>query len=293
MNRLHNKCLIASCGLHGLLAVVLIVAPAFLRSAPKLPDTPSVLEFIPAKLVDAKVPGGQPKPVAPAPAVAAAPPSAAPPPPRVEPTPPSVKKEPVLEKPVEKAALIPAEPKEVKKVPPKNTLDKPKIQIADTSKPTKRNDDSRKRAEQEREARAEQERAAKAQASARADLLRNAVSGLSAAFSSGLRFEPAGPGGEAFANYGQAVITAYQNAWVLPDDVTDDNHIVGVTVTIARDGFVRHASVLKRSGNASVDRSVQNALNRVKFIAPFPNGAKDFERTFNIDFNLKTRRQIG
>ncbi|MBI3877000.1 MAG: TonB family protein [Verrucomicrobia bacterium] len=292
MRRLQTKCFIASCGLHGLLLGVVAVGAAFLVTKPNTPETPPVLEYIPAKLVDSALHGGgQPKPIPPAPAPAP-PPTAPPPAQKVEPAP-LPKKEPVIEKPPVKEALLPAELKEAKKPPAKTVPEKSRMQIADTSKLTKRHDDSKKRAEPEKESLAEQERNTRALAQARADKLKLAMSDLNSSLSPGLRFEPAGPGGEAFANYGQAVITVYQNAWVLPDDVTDDNQIVGVTVTIHRDGSVLHASILKRSGNASVDRSVQNALNRVKFIAPFPDGAKESDRTFNIDFNLKTRRQIG
>ena len=44
-----------------------------------------------------------------------------------------------------------------------------------------------------------------------------------------------------------------------------------------------------------MDKSVQNALDRVKRsgLPPFPQGARDDERTFTIEFNLQAKRQIG
>jgi hypothetical protein len=39
-----------------------------------------------------------------------------------------------------------------------------------------------------------------------------------------------------------------------------------------------------------VDKSVQRTLDRVTFIAPFPEGAKDKQRTYTINFNLKAKR---
>ena len=69
--------------------------------------------------------------------------------------------------------------------------------------------------------------------------------------------------------------------------------ITKATVTIASDGTVLSARILKPSGDASVDRSVQRTLDRVTFIAPFPEGAKDKQRTYTINFNLKAKRLSG
>ena len=47
------------------------------------------------------------------------------------------------------------------------------------------------------------------------------------------------------------------------------------------------------SGETGVDSSVQRTLDRIPFIAPFPEGAKEKERTYTINFNLKAKRGIG
>jgi outer membrane biosynthesis protein TonB len=53
------------------------------------------------------------------------------------------------------------------------------------------------------------------------------------------------------------------------------------------------ALILSPSGDANVDSSVQRTLDRVTFVAPFPDGATEKERTFIINFNLKTKRMLG
>jgi TonB family protein len=64
-------------------------------------------------------------------------------------------------------------------------------------------------------------------------------------------------------------------------------------VTIASDGTVITARIVTPSGDAGVDNSIQRALDRVTFIAPFPEGAKEKERIFIIKFNLKAKRMLG
>jgi TonB family protein len=101
-----------------------------------------------------------------------------------------------------------------------------------------------------------------------------------------------GGGGEAYANYDQVVKSVYQHAWVLPDTDVEDA-IVKVRVIIARDGTVRSSQIVRTSGNAIVDTSIQRTLERVTFVAPFPEGAKDKERTFPLSFSLKAKRLLG
>ena len=96
----------------------------------------------------------------------------------------------------------------------------------------------------------------------------------------------------AAANYAQVVKSVYEQAWTPPDDTASDDANIKVRVTIASDGTVVSAQVLDTSGDASVDRSVQNTLDRVQFIAPFPSGSTDKERTYLINFNLKSKRQM-
>jgi TonB family protein len=52
------------------------------------------------------------------------------------------------------------------------------------------------------------------------------------------------------------------------------------------------ARIITPSGDPGVDASVQHTLDRVPFIAPFPEGAKEKERTYTINFNLKAKRSL-
>jgi len=89
------------------------------------------------------------------------------------------------------------------------------------------------------------------------------------------------------------VKSIYEREWRTPNDATDDEANTRVSVTIARDGTVVSARILTPSGDASVDRSVQQTLDRVTFIAPFPDGSTENEKTFIITFNLKSKRMLG
>ena len=77
MNRLQQKCFVASAGFHLLLLVILLVGPAFLAPKSK-PDNSPVLDVIPGKLIDARFPAA-------AIPMATPPPPAPPAPPRPEP----------------------------------------------------------------------------------------------------------------------------------------------------------------------------------------------------------------
>jgi TonB family protein len=100
-------------------------------------------------------------------------------------------------------------------------------------------------------------------------------------------------GGPGAANYSQAVLGAYDDAWNPPAELAADAAVAYVRVTVHRTGRIVDARIITRSNNALMDRSVQNALEAVKSLPPFPEGAKDLERVFKIEFNLKVKRGIG
>jgi len=64
-------------------------------------------------------------------------------------------------------------------------------------------------------------------------------------------------------------------------------------VTIARNGNVISSSIVKPSGSPQADRAIQATLDRVNFVAPFPQGAKEAQRTFIISFELKAKKLLG
>ena len=301
MNRLQKKCLVASMAMHSLLLVILLVGPAFLSSKKVSNDLP-VLDVIPSRLTDALFFGGGNPNAQPPPPATPAPQVPHPNPPTPQPTEP----EPVTPKP-RTETKPPPEPKQTKPEPtpvtvkaetPKISTEKPKPQIKVDPKITTRTpkelaDDKAKREkeearERERELTEARQRAAK-QIDAR---LSGSLRSLSTNLSSSTKIEVLGPGGEAFANYGQVVISIYKRSWRKPAGI-EETVVVKTTVIIARDGKVVSARIADRSGNPTVDKSVDQVLKDVKFIAPFPEGAKDEARTFNIDFELKPTQLTG
>ncbi|HSY17798.1 MAG TPA: energy transducer TonB, partial [Candidatus Acidoferrales bacterium] len=104
---------------------------------------------------------------------------------------------------------------------------------------------------------------------------------------------PIGDSSVSFANYASVVKSKYEGAWIEPDSADNDDAVVKVSVTIANDGHVTTSSIVNPSGDSKVDKSVQRTLDRVDFVAPFPEGAKEKERTFIINFNLKAKRLNG
>jgi len=79
---------------------------------------------------------------------------------------------------------------------------------------------------------------------------------------------------------------------VPPDNAQNDEANTKVTVTIANDGNVISARIITPSGDPGVDASVQQTLDRVTFVAPFPEGSTDKERPYTINFNLKAKRML-
>src|SRR5258707_394068 len=73
---------------------------------------------------------------------------------------------------------------------------------------------------------------------------------LSSATTIDTNYGPRG-GGEAYANYAQVVKSIYERAWVAPDDTANDDAITKVTVTIANNGTVISARILRASGDSS------------------------------------------
>ena len=314
MNRLQKKCFVVSASLHGLLLVALVFSTAFLRSEKPLKDMGPVVDIVNAIPTDRMVnsggnPNGNPTPPAPAPA----PPQALqqPPPEPVKPLPepPKPQPKPPEVKPIKKAEPLPEVPKVKAELPvPKKTEKKPVKETPPATKPsisTKvvkwTNNPAQVQqalARKAQDLKAEREYAKQvAQYNAeRARLLSQVggiVGGVGKSISQSTVVAPLGPGGLAFANYGSIVREVYDRAWQVGQDLTDDDSTAVARVTIRRDGTVDDARLHRRSGNSLLDKSVQRALDSVRKIAPFPEGATDSERTFTIEFNLKTRKAVG
>ncbi len=307
MNRLERECLAGSLVMHTLLLLLAVVSAGF-ASRQKPTEEVVLLTFIPDILVDAPLRGGgTPQ----APARAAAPPVQAPPaaPPQPDPKPPVPEPEPPpVRKPApKKAAEEPAPKRTVPKDPapeaepatsPDGERPAPKRRIEPNLKPTTRPADQAK-AERERAARAEAARAeAELQrlAGIREQRVGRLVSGLQQNLSGGTSVSVPGTGGATYASYTSYVDLIYRTAWapLKPREATERTASVQVRVVIGRDGSVITSEIRKRSGNAALDRSVQAVLDRVRTIGrPFPEGARDDRREFDISFTLEAAGNAG
>jgi TonB family protein len=297
MNRLQKKCFIVSLGLHVVLPAMLLFGVGFFSPSPK-PDKSATDNFIASSTVDEIMSGGGDNTVKNPPALATAPPTppqepVAPPQPitppvaqqKPDPAPPVEKP---VEKPIEKiespAPRITPTPKETKTTKTETPDTKPqrtphKIEVNTQLVTTTSSD-----------VKAAQEAARKAAAAAekrRADALAHAVAGIRNGVSGSTEVRLIGPGGGGvpYANFFSQVRTVYYNAWRQPDNVPDVT--AKVSVVIARDGTVISARIVSASGNSSVDRSVQDTIERVKFAAPLPESAKEDQRTVIINFNTE------
>lgn len=282
MNRLQQKCFVASAGIHLLLLVILLIGPAFLAPRNK-PDSRPPLDVIPGKVIDDLFSGGgnphgtPPPPAPPAPPVQNPTPPPEPPKARTQELPPEPVKPNLpdpnsLEQKTDRKPRLP----EVSTVP---VVHKPNPTRPATTSTTTSTEDS----EAQRVAERNKRIAAALGATARA--LRNDIA-------PGTTIEALGPGGggEVYASYDQVVQSVYWHAWTPPQDTATDAAITKASVTIASDGTVLSAHIIKPSGDASVDRSVQQTLEKVTFIHAFPEGAKDKQRTYTIKFDLKAKR---
>ena len=274
MNRLQKKCVIGTAGVHLLLAVILVVGPAFFYSKPKADDL-QVLDVIPANLIDAAFNSGVANATPPPPAPVT-PPQPPPPAPVVTPPAPAPQKvektEPV--KPPDKLS-----PDNLKPVEKTAKTESRKIQISTqlvartTPKNSPTTDNSQ---QQQRQARA----------------IQSAIRNLKNNLTSATTVDMPGNSSVAYANYATVVKSVYEQAWILPNDVSD-NANTKVSVTIANDGTVISARIITPSGDSGLDASVQRTLERVKSIAPFPEGATEKERTYIINFNPQVKRLLG
>jgi TonB family protein len=280
MNRLQKKCFFGSAGFHLLLVLILLVGPAFLSSSPKHEDFQQ-LKIIPSILFEqGPSGGGNPD---------AAPPASTPPEqpkPAVSPPtqPPVVEKTPIPEPRKEKVKEV-TPPKDETPSPEPIKTSKPKIVVSTTPiirKPT----DAKAAAD----AKAKEEAATRARTLA---AINKASSNIRNGLSQGTKIEVdfGSGGGPSYGTYKQAILAAYDRVWDAPESIAGSEASVTVSVTIARDGTVISARIIRPSGDAQMDASVQRALNRVSFIAPFPDGATDKQRTF--EFDLKSRSKLS
>ena len=295
MDRLQKKCFIASTGVHLLLVLIFLVGPGFL-AAPTKVDDPIISDFIPAKLIDGLSGGGNPNAgqLAPPPAPPRNDPQPEPPQPEPPQPDPPKKPEPVVKEPIKEPVKSIKPDPEAPPEPPTQTRKKPQINLT----PFVRNPEKKAPAKTNSNAAAQKEE--KLLADLRQGLaseIRGAARTIGSRLTPGISIEPGdygpGGGGPAAMNYATYVKQIYEAAWIAPDDAERDDAITKVTVTISRDGSVVLARIIRASGDALVDASVRRTLDRVKHIAPFPEGSRDQERIYTINFNLRAKRATG
>lgn len=309
MSRLQRKCLLVSGATHGVLLLILVLSSAFVRSKPvPQPTDLPILRVIPRKLTDAAaynsgnpparatpvVPVVQPPPAQPAPAPVVRP---VPPPPQrqPEPTPPAPEPE-LVPRTVRRQESAPSDAL-TSKAPSPTTL--PKKHTPSVSKEIVRRGTTPAAASRSpssapdptREARRRVEESARQLRSVQSEL-QTVLKNLNENLSGETTIDVPGVGGEAYANYAQAIVSIYERAWSKPIGI-EEVHVVRVTVVVARDGRVISSRITARCRQAAVDRSVEDVLERVRKLPPFPEGTSDPSRTFDIQFELKPSHWRG
>lgn len=299
MNRLAKKCVISSAILHGSLCGVLLICSAF---GTKTEQPPSFIEMVPFggnfKVTDGQSTGGAAAP-APEPVKKAEPPTPTPPTPapqkrevaEVEPPKPVVRK---VERVEPKEEVVVKEKGDI--APPKHSPKPVKVVLNPIVRNTSKKTVTKKSTRPDTE---EQEGIAESTARKKQQQLANNLMGIAndLARTTANRVVSEsygeGSGGTAFVNYRTVVFTYYYNAWQTPDEFDDAEATTTARIVVARDGRIISAELDKRSGKASLDRSVERALQSVRKLPAFPESTRDSQRTFLLRFNLKSKFAIG
>jgi TonB family protein len=291
MSRLQKKCLIATTGFHLLLVLTLVFGSTLFVAHSKTDDT-HVLTVIPDKLIDEAFSSG---------VKSAQPPAPNPDPPQppqpiqqTQPAPPQPPQPQVPDLP--KHVEPPPEPEKSQKLSPDDlkTVDQPEKTAKSPHKITVNKDvvtrSTQKTPETSARDKAREQQRLNAQ---RNQALLTAIRNIDSKSSKGTVVDMPGASSAAYANYMDAVASLFYDAWTPPENVANDDAIAKVRILIGRDGTIISARIIGPSGDPSVDASVRGALDRVSSVPPFPEGAKDSQRSLILNFNLKTKRMYG
>jgi TonB family protein len=294
MNRLQKKCFLASAGMHLSLLVIFLFGSAFVSKSSK--SDVSDLNFEPTILTDTGLQGGG-NPKAGSPPMKEKSPTPAPPPP----APPQPKSEPKPEpksKPVEEPTPKLKDKAEADSLETASKkLKRPQISTNLVTKKITNDKQALAKSAAAKAAVAEQRRENDARLALAREIQQTAAS-LSGSGSSATKlvvgdYGPGG-GGPSYGGYESWVKKVYMDAWAPPSDPSKDSAVAEATITIRRDGTIDDFRIVSRSGDSSVDASVQKTLERVRTIGrPFPEGAKDSKRTYTLVFDLKAKRGMA
>ncbi len=313
--RLQTRCLVSSALAHALLLGVLLFMPGFRSERPLENQLGPGINLIPGELVDAALAAGSTGP-APAQPAATREPAPTPPPPREAkaptPTPPAEKQESVppavqfdLPKLDGPGFVLPRSPSPEKPAPkptPKPTprFDfskaqpvKPASQLRPEPLVEKPSGPSPERVQRDRINQLARSIASASGALERSSGGRGTVNvQITATGNVGGTAGGGGGGGGGASAYAYLLRNAFDRAWVAPRNVSDDLATADVEVGVRRDGKILSARIVKRSGVAALDRSVQETLARVTQVPAFEPGAPEETRTFVIGFNLRGKRSF-
>jgi outer membrane biosynthesis protein TonB len=295
MNRLEKKCFFTATAAHALLFVILFIGPAFFVPSDKSDAFKQIIVYSAADISKELTQGGTPQDVQANPLPPPPAPTAEPKPPVETPKPPVipalVKPEPKDLEPVKPAVKIkPADHGDESPPPPKKHTIKLNPDEMVSSKPTA---DKIKAQQKAADAARAQEAA---EAKRRADQLKqfgNAISDLNNHLSKGttVHFDPGtGGGGAATINYFDLIQSKLDNAWHPSSTLGDDTPTATISITISRDGTVS-GHISRHSSNSSMDKSVQNVLDTVTSVEPFPSSFKEQQITASFTFDIKAKRQ--
>jgi TonB family protein len=291
MTAIQKRCFIGSITLHGFLFLLVAFGAAlFVSRQPPLDYL--TLKVVPTRFIDG-LSGGGGNPNLP---VTAEQKKGSPtaPPQAIQPKPPTPAPQPAVSKPEVKRAEPKADP--VKPAPssiPKDPLNLKKVTRKTSSKSDTTTTPDKSTAKAKADSDARQAREARENADKLAKQIGKTLDNLGPGFLQGTAINVGGPGGEAYADYAQFVKQIYDDAWAVPQDLTAEDGVTLVKVTVMRDGRVARAVIVEGSRVRSVDQSVQRALDKVTKLPAFPEGTKDTERTFTIKFSLKARRGMA
>jgi TonB family protein len=303
MNRVQKRCFVASVTLHGMLLALVLFGSAFFSSRAKQDEDLPVLTFIPDMAGDSAFVGGGSRSAVP-PTLARSNPSPPPTPAvaparveRTEPTPPLRTERRAPEPapaPAPRDRTVRAETAVADK-PAKPRFELPKTALqAVEKKPTSARSNTRPPPSRETTTAntdTTQDMAARGRL---ASTLRNSLARINAGVSGSTTVESPGEGtgGPSYAPYAAIVKAIYTEAWQPPADLQDEQATTDAEIEVARDGTVISAHITRPSGDARMDRSIQETLNRVKSIKEFPPSWKEQRRTFQIRFNLQAKEQL-
>jgi TonB family protein len=254
MKPLKDRCLVLSVMAHALLLIVILVGSAF--KSPRSTTAVAPFELSDFKLTDLDLNTGAANSV---PQPQLAPPRPAPAPSQSATTPNTVRTPDLSSRP----RIIPIDPKNLHRRTVQTS-----VENGSSESPSARTEFAQQKFQQ---------------------ALRNLSDGLSGA----TVVTSPGPNNVAYLNYGAYLKRLYEQSWIPPASALGQEPAVEVEVTISKVGQVLSTRVLKKSGRPNLDNSVQNVLDRVKAVQPFPEGSPDQERTFKINFNLTAKLGAG